>query len=436
MRTSEQASADGQSNTNAGNVVPPFEAADLARAREQAEAKLAEFFELETHLREQLNVEAWGAEGLRQIKQRVTLADAMFVDGRYRESLAEYAAAVGELAALIEHGNTVYDEAVARGRAALGNLDHEAAVAAFGEALAVKPDDAQARAGTEQAARLPRIVELLRQSDRAVLRGEYAAAAEHLAEVRSLDPATPGLEKRASEIADARATEQRRATLSEGFRALERGEYDAAIAAFNRVLKNDPSDADGLAGLQQAKQAELLARIDRLRGVAEQQEAEDRWPEALATYDEVLAIDPTLRFARDGKARIANRVALIETMARFIDDPGLLSDDQEFAKAKEALASALAEVGAGSTFQAQSDRLRLIVERSSVPVALVIDSDNQTEVMVQKVGFIGTFLRNELMLRPGRYVIVGSRDGYRDVREEIVLAHDSGPVEIRCTESI
>ena len=416
--------------------VAPFEAAGLARARAQAEDKLAEFFALESQLREQLNVTAWGADDLARIKDRAGVADQLFLEGRYQESLDEYTGAVEEMAALADSGRAQFRAAMENGLAALAELDHQGAVDAFARALAIKPNDPEANAGRDRASTLPEIVELLRQSERAILREEYAAADRYLSQVRALDPATAGLRERAAKVADARAKERRRATLSEGFRALERGQHDEAIAAFNRVLKANPADPDGLAGLQQANQARLLAEIDRLRNEAEQQEAEDQWSTALANYDAILAIDPSLRFARDGKARIAARIALVESMQRFIDDPGLLSDDNEFARAREVLAQADANAADGPVLRTQLDELRAIVERGSIPVPLIIDSDNETEIMIQKVGSFGPFLRHELKLRPGRYVIVGSRDGYRDVRDEIILQADAEAVDIRCTEPI
>ena len=427
---------NGRSPTPPANAIAPFEAADLARAREQSEAKLAEFFELEAQLQEQLNVTAWGADDLDRIKDRASTGDQLFLEGRYQESLDEYAGAVEDMAALADKGRRQFRSAIENGQAALAELDHHGAVEAFEKALTIMPDDAEATAGRDRASSLPEIVELLRQSERAILRGEHADADRYLSEVRALDPATAGLPERAARIADARATQRRRDTLSEGFVALERGEHDEAIAAFDRILKANPADPDGLAGLQQAEQARLLAEIDRLRDAAEKQESEDEWSSALANYDAILDIDPSLRFARDGKTRIAARMALIESMQTFIDDPGLLSDDIEFARARKVLADASASPSGGAILKARLDDLRMVVERGSVPVALVIDSDNETEIMIPKVGSFGPFLRHELKLRPGRYVIIGSRDGYRDVRDEIILQADLEPVQIRCTEPI
>ena len=418
------------------DVVAPFEAVELVRARQQAEAKLAEFVELQLVLEQQMNIDGWGAAELAAIKDRANAADRTFVEGNYQAALNEYSAATDALESLVAKGIDMFEAALAEGRAAVVALEHDRAVQAFERAMAIRPGDPDVLAGAERAAKLPAIVELLRESDRAVLRDELARAEEFLADVRNLDPATTGLAERTSRIAVDRATERRKAILSEGFIALAEGEHDRAIGAFERVLANDARDPDALAGRQQARQAKLLARIDQLRQDAEHHERADRWADALASYDAALALDATLQFARNGKTRISGRVALMDTMSRFIDDPGLLSADDEFAAAEQVLASASAETNAGKGFDEQVASLRTIVERGSVPVPLVMVSDNVTEVVIQKVGVIGTFDRSELMLRPGRYVIVGSRDGCRDVRKEITLAADTPPVAIRCVETI
>ena len=418
------------------DIVAPFEAAELARAREQANATLAEFAALELKLDQEMNIDAWGAADLARIKDGAAKGDQMFREGQFQAALDEYAAAKVALAELAERGNALFDAALAAGRDALVRLDHAEAVASFGQALEIRPGNVDATAGAERASRLPAILELLREHDRAILRGEYATAADILGRVRTLDPATAGLDEKISSVAAKQSEERRKALLSEGFTALERDDYEAARTAFDDVLARNPTDADALAGIQQTEQAELLAEVDRLRQTGRRQKEQGLWSEALATYDAALAIDPNLRFARDGKERIATRVALIDAMARFIDDPGLLSADDEFAAAKTALDRASAEVDAGSAFDAQVARLRTIVETGSVPVPLVIVSDNATEIVIHKVGVIGAVVRSELMLRPGRYVIVGSRDGCRDVRKEIILDRDSEPVDVRCSERI
>ena len=64
------------------------------------------------------------------------------------------------------------------------------------------------------------------------------------------------------------------------------------------------------------------------------------------------------------------------------------------------------------------------MEKAAKPVRVRLQSDNQTEVTIYKVGKLGYFTDLELELRPGRYVAVGIRAGYQDVRTEFQVAPD------------
>jgi hypothetical protein len=61
-----------------------------------------------------------------------------------------------------------------------------------------------------------------------------------------------------------------------------------------------------------------------------------------------------------------------------------------------------------------------------------------TEVTLQRVGPLGKFERKVLEIRPGRYVAVGSRAGFRDARVEFVVepGKPAAPVSVRCQEAI
>jgi hypothetical protein len=61
-----------------------------------------------------------------------------------------------------------------------------------------------------------------------------------------------------------------------------------------------------------------------------------------------------------------------------------------------------------------------------------------TEVTVYRLGDLGTFTQKEVALRPGDYIAVGRRRGFRDVRENfsVLPGVSTTPVEIVCTEPI
>ena len=433
------ASPAGRSRRDAAaedEVVPPFRAQQLALARKQAQDKLGDFVELQLKLEEELNVAAWGAAGIANAKDRANAADALFIAADYEAAMEEYAAAVADLRALIAKEGVLFEAEIAAGNAALAQRLVEDAVAAFERALAIRPDDVRAALGAARASQLPQIITLLREAERAMMRDDHDAAHSLLAQVRNLDSATTGLDALLARVASARAGKRRAAQLSEAFAALQAGRHDAALRAFDNVLRDHPENDSALAGRQQALQAQTLSTINDLRTMALAQTQAEDWQAALASYDRALSVDPSLQFARDGKAHVRERVMLIQAMDRVLADPGLLSVDAEFTAANDALTRAEAQGDAGGKFAARLHEFRGVVAEGAKPVPLVLVSDNLTEVIIHKVGAIGAFERTELSLRPGRYVIVGSRDGCRDVRKEIVLASGMPPVDIRCAERI
>jgi hypothetical protein len=54
------------------------------------------------------------------------------------------------------------------------------------------------------------------------------------------------------------------------------------------------------------------------------------------------------------------------------------------------------------------------------------------------VGPQGRFREKSLELRPGSYVVVGTRPGYRDKRQTLVVApgRSPAPLTVRCDEAL
>ena len=79
-----------------------------------------------------------------------------------------------------------------------------------------------------------------------------------------------------------------------------------------------------------------------------------------------------------------------------------------------------------------------LLKRAATPLRVQLVSDNQTEVSVFRVGRFGFFGTQEIDLRPGNYVAVGIRPGYRDVRVEFRVAPEieMQPVVVQCEEPI
>ena len=92
----------------------------------------------------------------------------------------------------------------------------------------------------------------------------------------------------------------------------------------------------------------------------------------------------------------------------------------------------------GPRLEDQKNELSRLLKRASTPLPVQLVSDGLTEVSVFKIGRFGMFMAQDLELRPGNYVAVGIRPGYRDVRVEFRVAPeiDMQPVVVVCQEPI
>jgi len=226
--------------------------------------------------------------------------------------------------------------------------------------------------------------------------------------------------------------------MSDGLAALENRQWLAAQDAFSRAsrLRPDaPEVADGLARARAGQRRESVA--DSLRRAREFEENE-AWREAEKMYSAVLAIDAESAPALDGAKRTKTRADLGEKLEFHLANPVRLATQTVFDDAAAALEEALETVPSGPRLERQIASLEAVLERASTPVAVVLESDASTEVMVYRVGRLGTFMRRELTLKPGAYTVVGSRPGYRDVRLQLVVTPGTPPkpLVIRCTERL
>ena len=92
-----------------------------------------------------------------------------------------------------------------------------------------------------------------------------------------------------------------------------------------------------------------------------------------------------------------------------------------------------------SKLQNQLLVLEGLLLHSQISIEVVFQSDSITDVTLLKVGYMGSFENTTVALKPGRYVVVGKRDGYKDVREEFVIGYEGkeiSPVLVACSEQI
>jgi len=147
---------------------------------------------------------------------------------------------------------------------------------------------------------------------------------------------------------------------------------------------------------------------------------------------------PQAAFARRGLAVALDRERLHQQFDHYLTDPTRVYSPQPRANAEKLLASAGTPPAAETRLAGKIHSLQTLLIEASTPLTITLQSDGVTSVQIYHIGQLGQFTSQDLELRPGTYTVVGSRPGYRDVRQTFTVQPGSAqPVlDIRCEETV
>jgi tetratricopeptide (TPR) repeat protein len=329
-------------------------------------------------------------------------------------------------------------EALRAAAAALKAGQPAQARAAFQRALTLDPANAEAQKGMQAVVSLDQLLADFAAATRIEAGGDLAAArAQYQALVARHGDFAPAREALAR-VQERQRVNEFESLLEQGAAALRQGQMGAAEAAYASAAEIYPGEARVLDG--KARIAEVLRNQrnaeDLARGAA--LEGSEQWNDAIAHYRAVLARDASLLFAQDGLTRSSRRAALDAELADYLARPGRLSAPAVRDTATRALVRGEATSPQTERLTGQLSRLKAALQALDVPVRVAITSDNSTEITVATMGQLGAFRVRELELAPGRYTVIGRRDGFRDVRVELDLApgQRETSLSVQCTERI
>jgi hypothetical protein len=380
----------------------------------------------------------WGGADFAAAKAQST-PSAQSLDG---EDLPRIIERVDAATALLDKVAARAPEALATqlrvGGEALAAGQPEAARQAFELAKLIAPEDARAAEGLRRAEVLGEVLPRLAEAEAAALGERPLEAVTLYEQVLRDDPAHPGARAGLARARAALGSDAYARAIGDALAALREGRDGDARAALARARALRPGGGEIAAIEAQTSAAGARRELTATRESLAALETAERWGEALAGYEQWLARDPTLEFARSGRSRAAPRAELARRLDALLGDPARLVAPEVRREADRLLARADAVRGSAPVLRSQSTRLRDTLKLYDQPVAAVLQSDGLTEVTLQRWGAVGTFTRKELQLKPGRYVAIGSRPGYRDVRREFTLMPGGAAVvvDVRCTEAV
>ena len=419
----------------------PFADVATQAAREAAQSTLRRFLARRTEL-EDHGAALWAESDLAAITAQAEAGDAAFLAGQLEVALGAYEAALQGAEALwatvpdrqkaqaVEAAARLAENAVAEAEAAYALLQ---AMAGDNTALRV-----EAERGLRRAELRPAVLESLARAEIALTNENWTAADTSLMEARGLDGDAPGVATLSETLNRERKRQALEAALKDGYDALNRQDYAGAESAFKKALTLDDGAAAAEEGLALVGTRRLEARLAALRDQAEAARRAGAFGDALTHYEAALSLDGTLAFAQAGRQAMTDRLALAGALEEAERTLGKDPSDAVLRHARETIALASPFLTAEPRLAQQVEALRTRLVAAETPRTVRLESDGKTTVQVLKVRHLGALTDQALALRPGNYVALGSRDGYRDVRVTFTVPLEATPpaIAVVCRDRI
>lgn len=419
-------------------TISPFEEAQRSIQRKEAQDILAELLERQAEL-DDLEVSEWGQESYDAALEQAAIGDEYYRTQDFELASQYYASGRDQLEELLDTTPNVLQQLLIEAQNALDSADSSLAQEKFSLALVLDADNEAARIGLERAEALDTVAGLFIEADELLEDGELEAARELYVRITELDGYNELAPEKIAQVDALLVENEFSRIMSEGYAALAAGDPEQAIATFQRAANLGINQQEARAAIEQTETEVANARINALSAEIEEAENSEQWADAVAAYDKVLAIDPNLTFALDGRANADQRAALDAFLVNAINNPERLSEDEVYEETAGYYFAARDTIeNPGPLLSSQLDELQALLEYSQVPQEVQLVSDLLTEVSVLRVGELGKFEQQTLSLKPGRYVAIGKRPGFRDVRQEFTVGfgQTSDQVQVRCVERV
>ncbi len=399
---------------------PTMNPAKQALEKQTADKAMEAFLKLKKVIREK-GVAEWGGKEYEEMTTLGREADDRFMDQKFLAAAEKYAQAGRKAAELADTTQAVFQRLLEEGRKALEEGDSNIAQKKFRTALMIEPFSDPAQRNLERAEKLDAVNLLVESGKTHEKNGRFAFAHTDYQEALKLDPESKEAQKALNRVKERIVGQQFQKLMSDGLTAYHDGRYQSARTQLLRAKSFRPDSREVQNALLQVDEAIRLAKIEKLRHKALTAEQTEDWDKALGSYLEVLKIDPNISFAVQGKERALEQIRVDKRIRFFLQKPDAMESNPQLQNAILVIEEAQSLQPMGPQLSQRLDELKALVDAARTPIKVMIESDNLTEVAVYKVGKLGRFTTRELSLRPGSYTVVGSRDGYKDVRQKIIV---------------
>lgn len=420
-------------------TAPPRQDMELFRTqRNAADEAMGDMLQDRNYLAG-LEPSLWSGGAWEQALAEEQQGDGFYRRREYSDAQSAYAKSAGMLRKLREQAPDIGRRALEDAQQAIESGDSIAAQTELEKAaILLGSTDAEVQSAERRIARLPEIMQAVAEARASAREGSLAKQQAAWRAVLAIDPERQSARRELSAV-NARMDRQLfNSRMSRGHAALGNGDLEAARAAFEAAAQQRPNDSAPVEALAALELEERGQRLAELQAAAMAGRFAEDWRKAADNFRNMLQIDANIVAAQRGLAEAERRARLDEALETTIANARLLNRDAQWQAGRRLLDEAAGIRGPGARLAVQISRLEQALAVAATPAPVWLRSDGFTEVTIFHVGRLGSFDSRQLELRPGAYTAVGTRDGYRDIRREFVVAPEGlpEPLVLICTEPI
>lgn len=418
-------------------VTAPQTDAESAKSRAEAEQALGLFLQKRNALEVQA-VSLWGGGDYIRVIELEKTGDRFFKKKYFDAARQDYTNGLEILSKLEKTIPKRISDTITEGSQALEKGDAKQALNQFTLAAKIEPSNNIAQRGILRSKINQQVFELLNNGLELENQNRLSDARNKYQQAATLDPELKRVKNMLASV-NGKLTEQEfRTAMSQGFNYLSQENYSTALNAFKKAENIKPGSEQVNEGLIQAREGIRLGKITLHKRKAQRFEKSENWKTAAEHYRAALAIDPTLQFAKQGRERSLRNAELHRQLDFYLDKPSRLHSKDPYQSAAQLLLSLRDLPSKGMLLSKKTRNLSTQLELARTEYPVRLKSDAQTDIAVYKLGKLGKFTSHRLMLRPGTYTVVGTRSGYRDVRQKFTVDGQQNQItiEIQCREKI
>jgi len=415
----------------------PWHEAQLSKHRKTSQEILAKVLEKQKNL-EAHHVILWGQKQFELAFNKAKNGDLFYRNQEFDKAISLYSESLTSLTNIELDIPRQYGLYLKLGIDALNKNDALEAIKQLKVAMYLQPNETEAQEKYDRALVLDEVLSLNKEGQVFMKNKSLDIAKERFITALSLDQHAI-LTKENLAIVDNKITQRDFSkAMSRGYISLNKNEFDSAIKFFSQAQKISPELQDPKTAIIQSKNQKTQSQISKILNTASLLEKELKWHLASKQYNKALKIDASLTTARIGLIRSRSKAELENKLNYIIKNPMRLSNSNVLLEAQNTYKDAIKIQNPDEKLIGQISTVKNILKQSKLPINMEISSDDLTSISIFRVGDIGRFISKNMQLKPGEYTLIGSRNGYRDVRKVVTLIPGSknNKIQVMCVEKV